>query len=572
MRQFIHRLKYNPKFRSIMTISLILSITLLVFINSASGDIANDDPLIHNELLNAKSSIQKASYDYVCIVDAGSTGSRIHVYRYTKKPRSKLIEVDIKSEQYQKFYPGLSSFEDHPKDLAAMSEYFEPILNFGRDKVPLSKRTATPLFVLASAGMRKVRDRNTDTAQQIMDLAYQHLSGSEFIVLRDGIKIIEGRNEGLWGWIAANYLNGELTNLLKLKSSNLYSGQTSKGVLEMGGESLQITFIPSKSSLNSLNAHPHGDSTHHIETVHIGDMDVKLFTYSWMGIGMEAAQNQYDTYLATKVGEREKSPCYIRGDVKERQHGIGQSITWQGTGSFGDCYKGLSTMIKDKLMHGCVVPEIEVKDMICTPNKVLIPAIDLGMDKITVNTNEFYYIENFYYTAKVLNLLGVHGREFLDKLQEKGEYYCSLDVEKAKSEYPDASEEEIKKTCFCASWLLAILNSGFNLEKFERFRVIRDIEGEGNIDWALGYLVAEVPNMNLRDAGIADAFYTFRFALIMMVIALMICWYKGGRKHVSGLNTKSWIYSKMGLATSTGNKKENTNKYAYQRVNVRRTH
>ena len=37
------------------------------------------------------------------------------------------------------------------------------------------------------------------------------------------------------------------------------------------------------------------------------------FTYSWMGIGMEAAQDRFDSYLATQTQEREVSPCYIQG-------------------------------------------------------------------------------------------------------------------------------------------------------------------------------------------------------------------------------------------------------------------
>ena len=78
-------------------------------------------------------------------------------------------------------------------------------------------------------------------------------------------------------------MNGELANLLNIDNAkDIYSQQTTKGVLEMGGESLQITFIPQESSLNSLKAHNHGDIVHHIETVNIGDMEFQLFTYSWM--------------------------------------------------------------------------------------------------------------------------------------------------------------------------------------------------------------------------------------------------------------------------------------------------
>eukprot|EP01084_Bolivina_argentea_P253835 426543_1 len=563
MQNFIHNLKQNTKFRYIMLTSFILTIFLLMFINSSNGDelLPHEEQLLNDSKDSKDSSY--SSYSYACIIDAGSTGSRIHVYRYTKSLNTALISVDIVNEKYMKFKPGLSSFEDNPNDIIRMGNYFEPILNFGRDYVPYSKRTATPLFVLASAGMRKVRDRNPKVAKQIIDITYKYLhESSEFIIFGEGIKIIEGRYEGLWGWIAANYLNGELSHLLNLDSTILYSSQTTKGVLEMGGESLQITFIPQEAQLISLQK---SNIPHHIERVNIGDVEFQLFTYSWMGIGMEAAQNRFDTYLATTIKEREQSPCYIKGDIKERQHGIGQTIKWKGNGNFIKCYNGLISMISDRLKSKCSVPKIEIKDMICTPNSILMPKIDLDL----VSINEFYYIENFYYTAKVLGLDGLHGKEFLNKLEEKGNYYCSLDVDTAKKEFSKASEDEIKKTCFCAAWLLAILKKGFNLENFNHFSVIRniennEIEGEGAIDWALGYLIAEVSNMDMEIN--EEQTFTFRFLLIMMVILLMI--------YCLGIKNNQqypWIYINAIVSNSGGNIKKENNKYAYQRLNVRRT-
>lgn len=74
--------------------------------------------------------------------------------------------------------------------------------------------------------------------------------------------------------MAANYLNGELGKLLQLGSDGVYSGQTTKGIVEMGGESLQITFIPRESALKTLRTlhQKGGDSKQHIERVQIGNV------------------------------------------------------------------------------------------------------------------------------------------------------------------------------------------------------------------------------------------------------------------------------------------------------------
>ena len=192
-----------------------------------------------------------------------------------------------------------------------------------------------------------------------------------------------------------------------------------------------------------------------------------------------------------------------KGVSRERQHGIGQAVTWRGSGSFGDCYRGLAEMIGDRLKPQCAAPGAAEEDLVCTPNRVLMPSIDVGLDTETAkgSVQSFYYIENFFYTAKVLGLLDVHGLPFLAALRSEGEKYCAMERAEAVKAFAGADEEEIDKTCFCAAWLLAILQEGFSLGQFANFRVIRDIEGEGNIDWALGFLVAEVPAMNTRPMG-----------------------------------------------------------------------
>jgi len=578
MQNFANKLRYDPKFRLIVMISFCLSTFLLCVIRATDADTPSSSP----------SAPSVDDYEYVCIVDAGSTGSRIHVYKYRADDtrNSGLIAVDIKREKYEKFKPGLSSFESKANDDAAMSEYFEAILNFARDNVPLSKRAQTPLFVLASAGMRRVRERSKDTAQQIMDNVYRRLIASEFVVFREFIRIIEGRNEGLWGWIAANYLNGALSQLLLLSPAEIYAQHRTKGILEMGGESVQITFIPSSvhSAADGDGNDEDADMWQHMERVRIGHTEFSLFSYSWMGIGMEAAQNRLDSYLATVKQQREASPCYIRGDVRQRQHTIGQDIAWKGSGDFMACYSILTEIIDARLRSDCDVDAFEkyYMQMMCAPNGVLMPKIaaawntsgggggsaSAAMTATSKSFSEFYYIENFYYTANVLGIADVNGEQFLNTLLEKGKYYCSLHVDAAKKQFPEASEEEIRKTCFCAAWLLAVINKGFDLQHFDQFKVIRDIEGEGSIDWALGFLVAEVPNMMQKHNVLMDVFgsdtFTFRFLLIVMaVLSVICCWQrKTFSNNVFVRKYNSFFYG--------GNKKENKNqhKYAYQRLNV----
>ncbi|ETO00535.1 ectonucleoside triphosphate diphosphohydrolase 6 (putative function), partial [Reticulomyxa filosa] len=149
-------------------------------------------------------------YEYAVIIDAGSTGSRVHVYRFSRYPSGMLIDFDFANHQYKKFSPGLSSFEYQTLKRSKITQYLSPLINYAREHVPHYVRSRTPLYLLATAGMRKLREENNTLASMIMRMCAEELQDSEFLVKKDWVRIIDGKHEGVWGWITANYLNGEI--------------------------------------------------------------------------------------------------------------------------------------------------------------------------------------------------------------------------------------------------------------------------------------------------------------------------------------------------------------------------
>ncbi len=72
-------------------------------------------------------------WEYAVIIDAGSTGSRVHVYRYStaSSNHSPWATVDL-PEAVHKTTPGLSSYAFDPKTAA---NSLNPLLKFAKDKV-----------------------------------------------------------------------------------------------------------------------------------------------------------------------------------------------------------------------------------------------------------------------------------------------------------------------------------------------------------------------------------------------------------------------------------------------------
>ncbi|PIO55601.1 GDA1/CD39 family protein, partial [Teladorsagia circumcincta] len=145
----------------------------------------------------------------------------------------------------KKVYPGLSSFQDRP-DKAA--EYIKPLLDYAAQFIPFEKLPYTPVFLLATAGMRLVPEKQQ--AAILTDLHTKLPQMTPMQIMKEHIRVIEGKWEGIYSWIAVNYILGKF----KIKNGTLTSRPDTVGMIDMGGASMQIAFeMPPKDEFRSEN-------------------------------------------------------------------------------------------------------------------------------------------------------------------------------------------------------------------------------------------------------------------------------------------------------------------------------
>lgn len=132
------------------------------------------------------------------------------------------------------------------------------------------------------------------------------------------IQAISGETEGLYGWIAANYL---LRGFEPFKEFAHSKHHQTYGFLDMGGASAQIAIAPSEAE---AIRHENDLKLVRLRTLDGAEIDYKVFVTTWLGFGANEARRRY---LEALLKANDKS------DPKELQDPClpaGVSITTEG--------------------------------------------------------------------------------------------------------------------------------------------------------------------------------------------------------------------------------------------------
>lgn len=203
-----------------------------------------------------------AAMCYSIVVDAGSSGSRIYLYRYKQSGVNKIS--DLKLIASKKNHPGLSNFADN---YDGIDSYIKPLLVFAKEKLNSEgSETQVDFSLLSTAGMRLL---SIDQQQQI----YQHIKMAvnkytKFKIRQ--IKTITGQWEAIYGWIAANY-----------DGRSLVSGKTI-GILDMGGASAEVAFEMRPGARSSQ-----------VVNLRLGVNNFLVYAISYLGLGQNQIRNQF---------------------------------------------------------------------------------------------------------------------------------------------------------------------------------------------------------------------------------------------------------------------------------------
>lgn len=343
------------------------------------------------------------------------------------------------------------------QDVASVGpDHLQSLIDLALDEVPADKVAETPIFLMATAGVRFL-PKNEQTA--LLQGICTYLQANTHFDLPDcgaHIQVISGETEGLYGWIAANYLLGGFD---RPEEHAHGKGHHTYGFLDMGGASAQIAFAP-----NSTETERHANDLKLVRMRHLdgSPAEYKVFTATWLGFGANKARDRYVDSLRELYGDDTElpDPCMPSGlrTTTEGEAIAGKTTSSDqylvGTGQFEECLR------KTYPLLGKDAP---CEDQPCLLNGQHVPAIDFDV-------NHFVGVSEYWHTTH-----GVFGKKSkaydLATYQNKVMEFCSRDwseieddLEKRKKT-PEEKAQDAQEACFKASWIINVLYDGIGIPR-----------------------------------------------------------------------------------------------------------
>lgn len=432
---------------------------------------------------------------YIVVIDAGSSGSRGHVFRYNRGTPKRMI--DPQHESY-KAKPGLSSYASNPHEAG---ESLMPLIQFCKEKIPREQFGQTRVLLKATAGLRKLTQKQRD---DILEAVRETLSESGLQFESQDAQVIDGSEEGLLGWMSVNYLNNDDDD--KTNSSNGWS------VLEMGGASLQVT-QPLLGNTNHKKQMP-SELLREYSFPGKRSSSGSVYTHSFLGLGMEEARKSVNQALVTSsqaTAVNVEDPCLPEGFTACPEDDRWDPLCGTSSdkvapaGNYEKCAALISRTIFNANAETNVVgaetannkdcPYEKAGTGRCLFNGLYAPSFagsknalkgskDNNNNKVI---DQLWAFENFYYVLSGIGFQVSEGTVRVSEILQQAQKVCGMSWDATNESYPKdkQSKDSNRKWCFGTTYVYLFLTQGFGLSDQQTLIARNEINGNG-IDWALG--------------------------------------------------------------------------------------
>lgn len=522
-----------------------------LFILEIETDAEEKEEIVGQKMAPSLSTL--TSTRYALVVDAGSSGSRLQIYSWldpeaerqqivtnvkeqwkdrkgkgratpaqldelewmTERSLRRLVKVEkgVKGDDWVKRQePGISA-----QTPSSLREYLTPLLDHALQHIPPSQHAETPIYILATAGMRLIPDKQRsdilETTCKILrkDYPFRLDGANELGPCGESVRVISGEEEGMWGWVAVNYLmdgfghapeeeesmagDSLLLPLPPLQTETVgiegdipptfvdpRHRSPTFGFLDMGGASTQIAFSPTINELEHSNYPTDDLRSVSLRLLSGQTVDWPVFVASWLGFGTNRAREKYEE---VKILEWQKARQDEDGSLDlavpspvvpgDRAHAIHDPCLpsnlyieskapdrppFLGTGSFPECLAVLSPLLESETP--CPPPSTH-----CLFAGLPTPHIDFQRE----DQRGFIGISEYWYTAQ--QVLGLGGVWDYAEWEKGMRDFCARDWEDVEQVFEESGHwqgsaierSRLELQCFKGAWISNVLHEGIGIPR-----------------------------------------------------------------------------------------------------------
>ncbi|CAL1269736.1 unnamed protein product [Larinioides sclopetarius] len=403
----------------------------------------------------------KFPYDYGVVLDAGSSKTNTIAYKW---PGNKEKGTGCVTQDTTCLAPG-GIAEMDPLKLDTVINCAKDVTNHIEER----SRPRTPLYFAATAGMRLLGLSNMSRVHDILIHLNNELDDTGLSV--KAIEIISGVDEGIYGWISANFLQ----QTLEIPQRTKPWIPTTLGALDMGGASMQISYALPEYVEGSTN----------VKQLKLYGQTHNVFSHSHLCFGRDEAHRRYRYLLVKDVTMLEiEDPCYPRGanytitgaDLLKRpctnstsltvpDYLLKRTYTFMGKSSPDECKAAVASLIDTDLCRKTGFKE-------CFERLENIP-----------DNQKYLAFATYFYLTDFLNITQASLSEYENAMQT----FCSKDANQVRS---TSKDKYAFNHCFTAKYVYEVLINGYGFKSstWKNLEFVKNIGGK-DVGWVLGYMI-----------------------------------------------------------------------------------
>ncbi|GAB2276160.1 Apyrase 2 [Dionaea muscipula] len=406
---------------------------------------------------------RKASTDFVAgnryavIFDAGSSGSRVHVFCFDKN--LDLVPVGEELELFRQEKPGLSAYAGNPEKAA---ESLMSLLQEAESVIPKELRAKAPVKVGATAGLRQLEG---DASDEILEAVRNFLRDKGKLKSNPSwVTVLDGTQEGAFQWVTINYLLGKL--------GKKYSSTV--GVVDLGGGSVQMAYAISDSDAENAPRVSDGEDAY-VHGMYLRGHHYNLYVHSYLHYGLLAARAEI-----LKGGDS-GNPCILAGYHGSYKYGgVEYDVSACQFGSnLSDCRKLTARALK--VNETC-------KHMKCTFGGVWNGGGGDGQKNL--------FVASFFFDRATEAGLVDGNKPIADvspaDFGRAATRACKMTLEDAKSAYPNVEAANLPYLCMDLVYEFSLLVDGFGLDASQKITLVKKVPyGNSLVEaaWPLGMAI-----------------------------------------------------------------------------------